>query len=204
METNENALKENKPVKSKKNKVKKGWKRELLEWLVTLAVAVVVALAVRHFIFEPVKVQGSSMINTLQSGDIMIVTKYDYIFGQPKRFDIITCRYPERKEFFVKRIVGLPGDVINIQNGILNVNGISYAEEYITNRPNYDIENYTVPVGHYFVLGDNRSNSNDSHVKSVGPITRNQIIGHARAVVFPFGNIRSIELSQEDIKTISE
>ncbi len=181
-------------------KKKKGWKRELLEWVVSLGAAVVIALIVKGFIFEPVKVQGRSMMNTLQDGEIMIVTKYDYILGEPERFDIITCRYPERSEFFVKRIVGLPGDTVSVSNGYLTVNGKTYAEEYLDFRPNYSFEEYKVPEGEYFVLGDNRSNSNDSHI--IGTITRKQVLGHVRQIVFPFNAWRNVELKDNEVKTI--
>ncbi|NMD38906.1 MAG: signal peptidase I [Christensenellaceae bacterium] len=185
----------------KKEKEKKGWKRELFEWIVTLGAAVIIAFAVKALIFEPVKVQGRSMMNTLQDGEIMIVTKYDYILGEPERFDIITCRYPKRSEFFVKRIVGIPGDTVSVSNGYLTVNGITYAEDYLDFRPNYSFDDYVVPEGEYFVLGDNRSNSNDSHI--IGSITRKQVLGHVRQVVFPFNAWRNVELKEDEIKTIS-
>ena len=174
-------------------KQKKGWKKELKEWLVAILFAVVVALIVRTFIFEPVRVSGGSMKETLQNNEIMIVTKYDYLLGKPNRFDIVICHYPERKETFVKRIVGLPGDTISIVNGKLIVNGIEYEEDYITHRPNYLIEDYTNGEDEYFVLGDNRSNSNDSHI--IGPIHRNQIIGHSRLVIYPFNKIRTLDIT---------
>ena len=174
-------------------KQKKGWKKELKEWLVAILFAVVVALIVRTFIFEPVRVSGGSMKETLQNNEIMIVTKYDYLLGKPNRFDIVICHYPGRKETFVKRIVGLPGHTISISNGKLTVNGIEYEEDYITHRPNYLIEDYTNGEDEYFVLGDNRSNSNDSHI--IGPIHRNQIIGHSRLVIYPFNKIRTLDIT---------
>ena len=172
---------------------KKGWKKELKEWLVAILFAVVVALIVRTFIFEPVRVSGGSMKETLQNNEIMIVTKYDYLLGKPNRFDIVICHYPGRKETFVKRIVGLPGDTISIANGKLTVNGVEYEEDYITHRPNYLIEDYTNGEDEYFVLGDNRSNSNDSHI--IGSIHRNQIIGHSRLVIYPFNKIRTLDIT---------
>lgn len=91
----------------------------------------------------------------------------------------------------MKRVVGLPGDIVAIQDGKLIVNGVVYEEEYITHRPNYTLEPYTVPEGKYFVLGDNRSNSNDSHL--VGPIDAEMIVGHVRQVVLPLNSWRTIE-----------
>lgn len=177
---------------------KKSWKRELLEWIITLCAAVLIALVIRTFIFEPVKVDGKSMNETLQNGEVMFVTKPEYIFGNPERFDIVICHYPDRKVNFVKRVVGLPGDIVEINNGFLIVNGETYPEEYITHRPDYKMEPYTVPENMYFVLGDNRSNSNDSHI--IGPITRDMIKGHVKQVVYPFSEWRSLGLDDSEIE----
>lgn len=175
----------------KNGKPKKTVKQEIIEWVVTILAAVAIALVIRTVLFEPVKVDGHSMDYTLADGEVMLVTKPEYIFGQPQRFDIIICHYPDRGNTnFVKRIVGLPGDEVQIKmDGYLYVNGEKYEEEYLVNRPNYFMtQPYTVPEGKYFVLGDNRSNSNDSHI--IGPIDRNMIVGHVRAVFFPFSKAR--------------
>lgn len=177
---------------SKKEKVKKTPMQELKEWVVTLVAAVLIALVVRQFIFEPVRVDGSSMANTLVDGEVMFVTKPEYIWGDPQRFDVVICHYPDRGNTnFVKRVVGIPGDMVEVKDGYLYVNGEKYEEEYLTYRPNYTLAPYTVPEGMYFVLGDNRSNSNDSHL--VGPISRDMIVGHVRSVFFPFSAWRGIE-----------
>ena len=178
--------------KGKKDKPKKPLWREILEWVLTLAAAVVIALVVRTYIFEPVKVDGRSMDATLLDGEVMFVTKFDYLQEGPERFDVVICHYPDRGNTnFVKRVVGLPGDIVAVQNGLLIVNGVVYEEEYITHRPNYTLEPYTVPEGHYFVLGDNRSNSNDSHL--IGPRPAEMIVGHVRQVILPIDNWRAID-----------
>ena len=175
-----------------KKKPKKSWKKELLEWVVTLAAAVVIALVVRTLLFEPVRVDGNSMANTLVNGEVMFVTKPEYLLGEPERFDVIICRYPNRGNTnFVKRIVGLPGDVVEMNEGYLYVNGEKYEEEYLDHRADYNMKPYTVPEGMYFVLGDNRSNSNDSHL--IGPIKREMIVGHVRHVILPLGSWRPID-----------
>lgn len=177
---------------TKQEKPKKPLWREILEWIVTLAAAVAIAAVVRTYIFEPVKVDGNSMNDTLVNGEVMFVTKYDYLKDGPDRFDVVICHYPDRGNTnFVKRVVGLPGDIVAVQEGKLIVNGVVYEEEYITHRPNYTLEPYTVPDGKYFVLGDNRSNSNDSHL--VGPIDAEMIVGHVRQVVLPLNSWRTIE-----------
>lgn len=176
----------------KKDKVKKTPKQEAIEWIVTLAVALVIAFVVRTFLFEPVRVDGSSMANTLTNGEVMFVTKPEYIFGDPQRFDVVICHYPGRGNTnFVKRVVGLPGDTVEVKNGYLYVNGEKYEEAYLTYRPDYSLAPYTVPEDMYFVLGDNRANSNDSHI--IGPISRDMIVGHVRSVLWPLNSWRAIE-----------
>lgn len=165
--------------------------REAASWVGTLLLAVVIALPIRAYGFELMAVDGASMQNTLQNKEIMLVTKLDYLMAEPNRFDVVICRYPNRTENFVKRIVGLPGDVLSVTDSLLTVNGVTYPEEYITYRPNYTLPETVVPDGCYFVLGDHRSNSNDSHV--IGPLTRAQIAGHVRTVLYPFTAIRGID-----------
>lgn len=204
--------------KQKGEKKKKTLAREILEWVLTIIAAVAIALPVRAFCFELVRVEGGSMDNTLANGEIMFVTKFDYAStwlsfpwqdaaqkekaarittgGNPQRFDVVICRYPGRGDTnFVKRVVGLPGDTVEIRDGYLYVNGDKYEEPYISDEYRSGRLNtfgpYTVPDGEYFVLGDHRNNSNDS--RSQGTISRDMIIGHVRTVLYPFGEIRGIE-----------
>jgi len=141
-------------------------------------------------VFEPFVVKGDSMNNTLVNAEVMFTTKFDYLLGEPRRFDVVICRYPNRDDNFVKRVVGVPGDTVAVRDGFLYVNGELQEEPYITHRPNYTMAEYTVQDGEYFVLGDNRSSSNDSHL--IGPLKREQIVSHVRAVFFPFGSIRGV------------
>ena len=210
------------PVEGKKGKKDKKKEnrtvgQEILSWVLTILVAVVAALVIRSVIFEPVRVDGESMDDTLANGEIMFVSKFDYsstwltlpwqdnakketaprftIGGDPKRFDVVICRYPGRGDTnFVKRVVGLPGDKIQLIDGYLYVNDEKYDEPYInddyrTGRLN-TFGPYTVPEGKFFVMGDHRNNSNDS--RSVGPIERNMIVGHVRQVLYPFSQWRGI------------
>ena len=185
---------EKKTKKDKKQeKPKKSIQREIFEWIMVFVVAAALAFVVRTFIFEPVRVDGHSMDDTLANGEVMFVTKFDYQFGgEPERFDVVICHYPGRGSTnFVKRVVGLPGDTVEVRDGYLYVNDVMYEEPYITHRPDYTMNAYTVPEGMYFVLGDNRSNSNDSHL--VGPLARDMIVGHVRCVLLPWGDRRGIE-----------
>ena len=168
----------------KKEKPKKTLKQEIIEWVVTLAVALVIAAVVRTFIFEPVRVDGNSMYPTLKHGEVMIVSKMSYRFGgEPELFDVVICHYPERGNTnFVKRVVGLPGDTVEIRDGHLIVNGVAYEEKFLHERPVENFGPITVPEGQYFVMGDNRNNSNDS--RRVGPLEREYIMGKVSAVLW--------------------
>ena len=109
---------------------------------------------------------------------------------------MVICRYPGRGDTnFVKRVVGLPGDTVEVRNGYLYINGDRYEEPYISDVYRNGWLNsfgpYTVPEGEYFVMGDHRNTSNDS--RSQGSILRDMIIGHARSVLFPFSGARGIE-----------
>ncbi len=184
--------------------------KEILSWVLTIAIAVIAALLIRTFIFEPVKVDGSSMADTLHHEEMVFVTKFDYLFNEPKRHDVVICHYPGRTtkflnlitmpQNFVKRLIGLPGDTIEIrydaQKGqkVFFINGEPLDEPYITPQRNSRLglmEPITLGEDEYFVVGDNRDNSNDS--RSIGPISRKAIIGHVRFVFFPFNQWRGIE-----------
>ena len=160
--------------------------------MVTIAAAVLIAFVIRTFLFEPVRVDGGSMLETLQDGEIMFVTKYDYLTSGPERFDVVICHYPNRGSTnFVKRVVGLPGDTVEIRGGYLYVNGERYEEDYIEHRPYADFAAYTVPEGYYFVMGDNRANSHDSRADDVGPIARDQIVGPCAVRAVPLQRLEN-------------
>ena len=210
--------------KSKKQKVKKTVGQEILEWVLTIVVAVIAALAIRTFIFEPVRVDGHSMDDTLADGEIMFVSKYDYgsawlmwpfgnenatreaaktckkwaIGGNPERFDIVICHYPNRGATnFVKRVIGLPGETITVRNGYVYINDSEEPLEDTFINDEYrkgfgaNCGPYLVGENEYFMMGDHRNDSNDS--RSVGPLSRDMIVGHVRQVLFPFNAWRSVD-----------
>ena len=184
-----------KPAKGKKSVGK-----EILSWVLTLGSAVVIALLIRTFLFEPIRVDGQSMCDTLQNNEIMFVTKPEYLFGVPQDGDVVICKYPGRTENFVKRLMGVPGDTIEVINTVVYRNGEALAEPYLTpdrNNDGFSMEKMTLGPDEYFVMGDNRDNSHDSRnyygYGKPATLTRSQIIGHVRCVVFPFDKIRGIE-----------
>lgn len=179
---------------------KKSTMKEILSWVLTIGSAVLIALFIRTFLFEPIRVDGDSMMDTLHDKEVMFVTKPEYIFGQPQRGDVVICHYPGRTENFVKRLMAVPGDTISIKNNVVYVNGEAVDEPYLTparNDDGFSMDEMTLGDDQYFVMGDNRDNSHDSRNYygwgKPATLTRSQIIGHVRFVMFPFSDARGIE-----------
>jgi signal peptidase I len=129
------------------------------------------------------QVRGSSMVPTLHDGQYLVISKLIYWIHPPERGDIIVFRPPNNPdEDYIKRVVGLPGEQIKIQNGELWVDNVSFEEPYIANPGHYS-GSWNLRAGEYFVLGDNRSNSSDSH--SWGTLPRENIVGKAWLCYWP-------------------
>ena len=189
---------ENEPA-VKKEKKTVNIKKEILSWIVTLGSAVVAALVIHAFLFVPVRVDGASMSDTLLDGEVMLVTKPEYLLGNPQFGDVVICKYPGRTENFVKRVMGVPGDEIMILSNIVFRNGEPVSEPYLTaerNDDGFSMAPYKLGEDEYFVMGDNRDNSHDCRnmngYASPEAITRDMIVGHVRCVFFPFSRIRGI------------
>ena len=191
------------PQADKKGKPKKTLKQEIISWVVTIVTAVALALVIRTFIFEPIRVDGSSMADTLQNGEITFTFKTGYLFNDPQRHDVVICRYPNRSEYFVKRVMGVPGDTIAILGSTVYINGTAVEEPYLNparNQYNHTMSPITLGENEYFVVGDNRYNSHDSRdwndndpSRDVGPISKDMIIGRVRYVFWPLNEMRVVE-----------
>ena len=148
---------------------------------------------VRDHLFHSLgKVRAVHHHNALENNEFMIATKFDYLAGDPERFDVVICDYPNTDDgmYRVKRVIGLPGETIELKKGELYVNG-EFVEQNFEMTPNEtDFGPFTVPEGHYFVMGDNRNNSKDSRSPMVGALERKMIKGHVRCVVFPLSKAR--------------
>lgn len=164
--------------------------------------AILLALLIREYVFEPIRVKGGSMRSTLENGEMLLVTKIDYLLGEPQRQDVVICHYPGRyldkwkviPQYFVKRLIGLPGDTVSIEEGVVYINGEPLEEPYLDpahTRRKGSMEPRTLAENEYFVLGDNRDNSNDS--RRIGPLSRKMIIGKVRRVFFPFRAWRKVQ-----------
>ena len=211
METEKQAVaveQEPQKKKKKKEKVKKTLKQEILSWVWTLLSAVIIASLIRAFVVEPIRVDGTSMTNTLQDGEIVLVSKLDYLFGKMQRNDVVICRYPGRIDrsinlgaalaldshtLFVKRLVALPGDTVEISGGTLYVNGEAVPNPEKMGSVPYDYPLRLLGEDEYFVIGDNRRTSHDSRADDVGPISRDAIMGKVKSVLLPFSQRRGVE-----------
>lgn len=164
-------------------------------WVKEIAIALVIVWFVLTFVAQNNQVRGTSMQPTVYANDTIIVNKFIYRFQDPVRGDIIVFPMQEdgKEVFLIKRIIGLPGDVVDIRDGKVYVNDIKMDEDYITVETTavdgQVVFPVTVPEDEYFVLGDNRPVSKDSRWLSVGMIARDEIVGKASLRVWPLDSI---------------
>ncbi|MCD6363230.1 MAG: signal peptidase I [Synergistetes bacterium] len=153
---------------------KSAW-REIAE---TIVFAVILALLIRTFVVEAFYIPSSSMVPTLEPGDRILVLKFYYYFTDPQRGDIVVFKFPlDPSKDLIKRVIAVGGEVVRMENGYVYVNGRRLKEPYVARRDFYNMPPVTVPKGYYFVLGDNRPNSEDS--RYWGFLPRGNIKGKA-------------------------
>lgn len=204
------ALNEEGKKKRKKEKKKKTVLQEIFSFAMELLLLVLCLMLVRTFVAEPIWVSGTSMKNTLQNRELLLVSKLAYGKGSQgmERGDIVICRYPGRTQFslhlganlsithhtaFVKRLVALPGDTIEFSGGKMYVNGELVPDPEKMGSVPRDYPLRQLGENEYFVVGDNRLTSHDSRSSDVGPIGREMIMGKAVRVIFPFNAWRKVE-----------
>ncbi|MEG1945833.1 MAG: signal peptidase I [Lachnospiraceae bacterium] len=173
-----------------KNNSKINWKETISFVLYILAVFVITYLVI-HYVGQRTQVSGTSMEYTLSDGDNLIVDKISYRFHNPERFDIIVFPFQHKeKTYYIKRIIGLPGEKIQIgEDGTIYIDDQELSESYgreVIADPGIAKEAIVLGKGEYFVLGDNRNYSSDSRDPSVGIIKQKDIIGRAWVRIFPF------------------
>ncbi|MBO4924894.1 MAG: signal peptidase I [Clostridia bacterium] len=195
------AVKKNK----KAEKPKKTVQQEIISWILSFVGAFAVILAMETWVGLPIPVKGGSMQNTLRDGELLWVSRLDQNYS---RGDVVICHYPNRiksvfhlgpglklefPEVFVKRLVGLPGDTLEIRMQKLYVNGELVPDPPEMGSPPADYGPITLEEDQYFVIGDNRLTSNDSRKDYVGPISRDMLQGKVKCVLWPLNRIRGIQ-----------
>lgn len=172
-------------------------KREIISTVVYLLAVVALTFLFVQFVGQRTHVNGDSMNATLEDGDNLIVDKISYRFTDPDRFDIIVFPYQyQENTYYIKRIIGMPGETVQIQDGMIYIDGEVLGETYGKEVMQYaGIASDPITLGEdeYFVLGDNRNNSSDSRDPSVGNIKEDQIVGKAFIRIWPlnkFGILR--------------
>lgn len=162
--------------------------KKIIKEYLPYVIVIIVVLLFKQFFFAPVRVNGSSMDNTLKDKEILLLNIIDYKLNDNiKRYDIVVVDI--EKEFLIKRVIGLPGDIVRCVDNKLYINGKEIKEDYAKG----ETSNFEVKVrdGEYFVLGDNREVSLDS--RAFGSFKRNQIVGKTTHILFPFNKFGKIE-----------
>jgi signal peptidase I len=166
---------------------------EIKDWVISIVVAVVLAFFIRYFIVELYLVDGPSMRPTLLSQERLVVNKFIYRFRAPERGEVLVFRYPQdQSRDFIKRVIAIPGDTIEIKDGRVFVNQQLMNEPYILSQTRGDYPLSTVPEGTIFVMGDNRNNSEDSRFADVGFVPFSLIKGKAVMVFWPFDHLKTL------------
>src|SRR5580692_7467924 len=176
-------------------------RQDLRSWTRDLAVALGLALVIIVFLYQPVKVEGTSMAPLLSDQERIFINKFVYRFEPIDRGDVVVFWYPlDRSKSFIKRVVGLPGETVEIRKGVVFVNGVSLAEPYVP--PQYedltDFGPVRVPRDNYFVMGDHRISSNDSRV--FGTVASHYIYGRAVFAYWPVDHFGSLSTAEAKTK----
>lgn len=172
--------------------------KEILSTSVYLLVVLLVTYLIVNYVGQRTQVVGSSMESTLSDGDNLIVDKITYRFQDPERYDIIVFPFKyEKSTYYIKRIIGLPGESVRIDNnGVIYVNGEIMNENYgreVILDPGVSKNEITLGEDEYFVIGDNRNNSTDSRDPMVGNIHRDDILGRAWLRIWPLSKFELLE-----------
>lgn len=172
--------------------------KEIISFIVYIAAVFVITYLVITYVGQRTEVIGTSMEYTLSDGDNLIVDKISYRFNEPERFDIIVFPYKyEEDTYYIKRIIGLPGETVRIdENGTIYIDDKKLEESYgreVIQDPGTAAEPVVLGDNEYFVLGDNRNASRDSRATDVGLIKREDIIGRAWARIYPFSKFGFIK-----------
>ena len=162
----------------------------IIEYAQVFLLAFIIYFIIDYAVLARVRVEEVSMRPTLLPGDRALVSKLAYRFSDPQRGDVIVFHSPTEPADYIKRVIGIPGDTVEIGNGVVRVNGLVLDEPYIAEAPTYTGK-WTVPDGYLFVLGDNRNQSSDSH--EWGFIARSSVVGKAFVVYWPISEMKVLQ-----------
>jgi signal peptidase I len=176
-------------------------RHEIRVWTRDLLIAIGLALVIIVFLYQPVKVEGTSMAPLLSDQERIFINKFVYRFESIHRGDVVVFWYPlDRSKSFIKRVIALPGETVTIRQGVVTVNGVVVPEPYVP--PQYeDVSDYgptRVPADSYFVMGDHRISSNDSRV--FGPVPSQFIYGRAVFAYWPVDHFGSLAMTEAENK----
>lgn len=176
--------------KSEAGMEKKNILKEIAGWVIYILIIMALTYVIITFVGQRTKVDGHSMEPTLSHGDNLIVDKLTYRFKDPSRYDVIVFPYQHAENtYYIKRIIGLPGETVQVKDGAVYINGELLDEDFGAEpmeKSGIAAEPITLGEDEYFVLGDNRNHSSDSRDPSVGVLTRDQLIGRAWVRIYPF------------------
>ena len=183
-------------TKSGKESEKRSSVKEILSWILYFVAAILAALFIKNCLIINMHVPTGSMENTIMTGDRVIGNRFAYSFSDPQRFDIIIFRYPDdESQLFIKRIIGLPGETVEIRDGKIYLNGSDEPLEDVQTKETMvgSFGPYTVPENSYFVMGDNRNDSKDSRYWTNTFVTKDEILGKAIFRYWPISEFKILE-----------
>lgn len=196
-EVNYKTYNPNAPEAGEEEKQPKSKLREAVEFLIPIVVAVIIAIILKSVVFANAVVPTGSMLNTIHEGDRIIASRLAYVKEDPQRYDVIIFKYPDdEKQIYVKRVIGLPGETVQVINGVVYVtktNGetIQLDDSFVTNcTPEGNFGPFEVPADSYFMMGDNRNSSWDSRFWDNKFVNKEEILGKVKFKYYPsFGKI---------------
>ena len=163
-------------------------RKEIISWVLIIGAALAFAFIINNFLIVNASVPSGSMMDTIPEKSRIVAFRLAYAFSEPKRYDVIVFKFPDDEtELYVKRVIGLPGETVEIIDGKVYINGSSMAldDGFVRGVPKASSGPYVVPEGCYFMLGDNRNNSRDSRLWDNKFVAKEKILGKAVFCYFP-------------------
>ncbi len=180
-------VEENYMEEPKKDRQERDILKEIMSWFGIVIAAFISAFIITNFIIINAKIPTGSMENTIMAGDRVIGFRWSYLFSNPKRGDVVVFKFPDdESQNYVKRIIGLPGETVEIKSGIVYINGVALEENYLKETPyRENFGPYEVPERHYFMMGDNRNRSADAREWTNKYVAKNKILGKVKFRYYP-------------------